>query len=127
MGPLNSPPSAWINVVAALHELVEVVKAEMIITLLHPRATIEHLGFIPGFLDEADPRAAREQFDEHYVSGWHPLPKFRLDGERLLYPGDPPLRPYARINFREEAILIYEGDFVVIVQPDGSFEGARMN
>lgn len=97
------------------------------IVLLHPRATQEHLGFIPGFLDEADPRPAREQFDDRYVGGWRPLPKFRLDGVTLRYPGDPPMKPYAMIQFRDEIILAYEGDFVVIVQPDGSFEGARMD
>lgn len=99
----------------------------MIIRLLHPRATFEHLGFIPSFLDEADPRPAREQFDERYVSGWWPLPKFKLDGTTLKYPGDPPLKPYALIEFRDEIILVYEHDLVVIVQPDGGFEGARMD
>lgn len=99
----------------------------MIIIGLVPDFNLEMLGYIPSFLDDADPRPAREQFNERYQSGWWPLPNFALDGITLRYPGDPPLKPYALIEFRDENILIYEGDIVVILQPDGSFEGARMD
>src|SRR6185436_6514294 len=98
--------------------------------LLHPRMTPEYLGFIPGFLDEDDKRPAKEQFDDRYVSGWMPTgaDKFKLlDGYRLKYPGDPVQQPLALTKLRDEVIVLYEGDFVAIIQPDRSFEVARMD
>jgi len=99
--------------------------------LLHPQMTPEHLGFLPAFLDEDDKRTAREQFDANYRhGGWQPTggDKFKLlDGWRLKYPGDPVLVPLAICKLRDEVIILYEGEFVAIFQPDRSFEVARMD
>lgn len=93
---------------------------------IHP----EDLGLLPSFLDENDPRPAREQFDANYTHGtpnWSTEPA-RIDGfHRLCYPGDPPLEPIAMTMLRDEMILLYPHDFVVIVQPDGSFVFQRMD
>lgn len=86
------------------------------------------LTYLAPMLDESDPRPAAEQFNERYVyGGWNPQPKFTMRGTALLFPGDPPMRPVAYTTLREEIILLYEGDWVAIVQPDGSFEVARMD
>jgi hypothetical protein len=45
----------------------------------------------------------------------------------LKYPGDPELRPIARIRFRDELILIYDHAIVAIIQKDGTFSAARMD
>lgn len=96
--------------------------------ILDPRCRPEHLGFIPGFLDEDDPRPAAAQFGERYVGGWIPNGKGSLTNEHvLLYPGDPPLKPLAMIPLRDEKIFIYPDAFVAIVQPDGAFEWDRMD
>jgi hypothetical protein len=101
------------------------------ITLLHPDVTPEHLGFIPTFLDAADPRPMREQFNERYCSGWHSAPSklTLLDGRTLHYPGDPPLEPLARIELsgHKEFAYFYDYSMVAIIQPDGSFEACRMD
>ena len=102
----------------------------MKITFYHPEMTLEHLGFIPSFLSDTDPRPMREQFAEHY--GWGPtLPKLTLlDGRTLHYPGDPPLEPLAKIELedgRKEFAYFYETEQVAIIQPDGSFEVNRMD
>jgi hypothetical protein len=94
---------------------------------LHPSVTHESLGFIPGFLNENDPRPAREQFGRNYIGGWRPMQKFTLEDDRLCYPGDPPLLPLAETRLREEVIRLYEHEWVVIVQPGGSFEVSRMD
>ena len=103
----------------------------MIITFLHRNMTLEHLGFLPSFLDDADPRPIREQFNENYCSGWHPIPRMTLlDGRSLHYPGDPLFEPLARIQLedgRKEFVYFYEHEVVAIVQPDGSFEACRMD
>ena len=97
-------------------------------TLHHPKMTMEHLGFIPTFLSLADPRPAKEQFDTAYVGGWSPFPKFTLHPNKTLtYPGDPPMKPLAETSFRDEKIYVYESAWVAIVQPDGSYEIARMD
>jgi hypothetical protein len=92
---------------------------------------MDHVGLIPSFLVEQDPRPAREQFDERYSfgGGWRPMANFTFNRitKVLRYPGDPPFKPIARIEFRKEQIYIYESAFVCIVQEDGSFEAARMD
>jgi hypothetical protein len=91
----------------------------------------DHVGFLPGFLVDDDPRPVREQFNERYAhgGGWRPQEGFKADGETptLLYPGDPPLKPLACMVFREETIFIYPYGYVAIFQPDKSFEVCRMD
>jgi hypothetical protein len=101
-------------------------------TLLHHRMTSEHLGpYLPTFLVIEDERKAAEQFNERYkFGGWRPFgqDKFKLMENHLLkYPGDPPQQPLAITHLRDELILLYPSDVVVIKQPDGSFEVCRMD
>ena len=88
---------------------------------------IEELGFLPEFLDEDDPRSAREQFNANYVGGWNPFPGFTMEDNTLQYPGDPPLIPIGYTTLRDEVILFYPYAFVMVKQPDGTFEAARMD
>ena len=88
---------------------------------------IEELGFLPEFLDEDDPRSAREQFNANYVGGWGPMSGFLLDGACLVYPGDPPLRPIGYTTLRDEVVVFYPYAFVMVKQPDGTFEATRMD
>jgi hypothetical protein len=90
----------------------------------------EAWGFIPGFLDESDPRPPREQFNERYVGGWMPGPpglSFDFDTVTLTYPGDPPMTPISVMQFRTEWILLFPSSWVLILQPGGSWEVARMD
>lgn len=96
--------------------------------LVHPRATYAMLGYLPQFLDERDPRPAKEQFDENYCSGWSPFQGHTmLKNGMLAYPDDPPLHRIAEAKLRDELIVLYECEWVAIIQPDGSFEVARMD
>lgn len=97
--------------------------------MLHPDTTVEHLGYLPGMLNLNDPRRAREQFDSafHYGGGWDPFPGFILHGGTLIYPGDPPIAPLARCHLRDELILFYPHSWVLVMQPDKSWEVARMD
>jgi hypothetical protein len=100
------------------------------IRALHPRVTMDHVGMIPYWLDESDPRPAAKQLDSCYShgGGWHPFTGFKLwENNSLKYPGDPPLRPLAEMHLRQELILIYEHSWVVIIQPDRTFEACRMD
>ena len=99
-------------------------------TMLHPEATPDMLGYLPGFLSEKDPDKAREQLNKNYShgGGWFPMKRFtKLPDGRLKYPGDPPLLPLAQTKLRDELIVLYEHEVVAIIQPDGSFEAARMD
>lgn len=90
----------------------------------------DRLGFLPTFLSTKDKRPAREQFAANYVyGGWQPNPKMTFDPETetLHFPGDPPLHQLARTALRSETILLFRHDWVVIVQPDKSYEVARMD
>lgn len=95
--------------------------------LLSPKVTPGHLGFIPSFLNEDDPRPAKEQFNTNYISGWFPSTGFTMTGRVLNYPGDPPLKPLAILEFREELVLVYPYAWVAVVQRDGTFEVSRMD
>lgn len=106
-------------------------------TLLHPRATAEHLGLIPQMLNLADPRPAREQFNSNYAygGGWAAMTGWVYDpaDQTIKLPftralgGDPALRPIASTTLRDEQILLYPYAWVAIVQPDGRAEVARMD
>lgn len=109
----------------------------MKVTYFHHRAE-GLLGFIPSFLSESDPRPAAEQFNERYAhgGGWSPMKGWtteRFDGPNgshslsIRYPGDPPYRPIARIQLRDEHIWIYQNAWVAIEQADGAVEIARMD
>ena len=103
---------------------------------LDPRVTSEHLGLIPMFLSRDNPLPAREQFDNNYAhgGGWQPMTGWTLNSDLTLQYGDleeedadPPLSPLARVNFKDELILVYPAAWVAIVQQDGSFEVSRMD
>jgi hypothetical protein len=97
--------------------------------MLHPQMTLDHLGFIPYFFRAENPEPARAQIHGIYISGWHPFQGFTMDPEThvLKYPGDPKMPPLAQARLRDELILFYDCAWVAIVQPDGSFETARVD
>ena len=101
----------------------------MIVMLLHPDATPEHLGILPHMLSEDDPNPAKQQFHAAYPhgGGWQPISGFKLKGRTLHYPGDPAFEPIAMMTLRDETILFYQHAIVAIIQQDGSFEAARMD
>jgi hypothetical protein len=97
---------------------------------LDPRFGIEDLGLLPMFIDDADERPAREQYDSNYeFGGWNPIEKFEmfLSNGWIKYPGDPVLKPFAMTSLRDERIYFYRHALVAIVQPDGAFEVARLD
>lgn len=98
---------------------------------LDSRVTADHLGFIPMWLEESNPRPAREQLDAGYsfAGGWQPFKGFTLgqDSLSLSYPGDPPLKPLAYTILHKEKIVMYPHAWVAIIQPDNSFEVCRMD
>ena len=102
--------------------------------MLHPQMTPDQLGYIPDFLSEDDPRPAREQINANYTAGggWQ---SFKGNGKHtfdpkthaIKYPLDPKLEPLASAKLRDELILYYRHSWVVIVQPDGEWDIARMD
>lgn len=101
--------------------------------LLHPRATMEHLGYLPQFVSEDDPRPVREQFNQNYAhgGGWNPRPnnpgRLNIATGAYHYPDDPVQMPMAFAMCRSEKIYMYPHAVIAIVQPDGSYEIARMD
>lgn len=89
------------------------------------------LGYLPMIFLASDPRPAREQANDRYRhgGGWQPFQGHRFDARRrqLCYPGDPPMRALAETKLRDETIILFEADWVMILQPDGSHEIARMD
>lgn len=98
---------------------------------LDPRFEMEHLGYLPNFVSESDPRPAKEQYAENYAhgGGWRPMQGWQMNRMTfaITYPGDPQLRPFAFTKLRDERIFFYPTSQVAIVQPDGSFEVCRMD
>jgi hypothetical protein len=102
----------------------------MVWQFLRPEMTPEHLGLLPGWLDESDPRPAKDQFNARYQhgGGWRPMKGFKLNADNSLsYPGDPPLIPLAQLQFRNELIVFYEHAWVAIIHKDRYFEACRMD
>jgi hypothetical protein len=99
------------------------------VLVIDPKFHPDHLGYVPSFLDENDPRKAAEQFNERYQGGWRAQEGFTTnnDAPTLYYPGDPPLNPLACFEWREEIVFVYPYGYIGIFQPDGSFEICRMD
>lgn len=100
--------------------------------LLHPKMTMDHLGFLPSFLQVEDPRPVSEQINERYAhgGGWSPYGKGKwkhLGEHTLKFPGDPPLKPLAEAKLRRETVVFYESAVLAVFQPDGTFEVTRVD
>jgi hypothetical protein len=95
----------------------------------HPKASPEMLGYIPSFFSENDPRPAREQIDENYKhgGGWRPFKGFKMLDNGIKYPGDPLIPLCFEMKLRDETIRYYDGAWLAIIQPDGSFEICRID
>lgn len=89
----------------------------------------EMWGYIPSFLDVDDPRGAKEQFNANYVSGWHHFKGFTFDRDygTIQYKDDPPLQPLSLMLFRDEKILRYRSAWILVLEPDDSWEICRMD
>lgn len=90
------------------------------------------LGDIPFWLSAVHDGGAVDQIDRMYGpigGGWRDSTGFQLDVERglLSYPSDDPLRLIASAELRTERILIFDGSWVAVVQPDGSSRVARID
>jgi hypothetical protein len=93
---------------------------------------LEGLGFIPTFISAHDPRPVKEQIDANYGhgGGWRKSDSFTMGQDMELiskYPEDPDLFPLAKAQVRDEDIYFYDYAWTAIVQPDGSFEVARLD
>ena len=117
----------------------------MIWLLMHPQAEPEHLGFMPDFFDDTDPRPAAEQLAERYAhgGGWHPHSKgvwrMRESDGALIYPGSNPgedgeedevfpLIALARLPLSDETLLFFVGALLAVVkETDGSFDVTRVD
>lgn len=93
-------------------------------------------GIISLFISEGDPRPAAEQIHENYShgGGWNPFEGFVFDyGDILIekstitYPEDPPLKAVAYARLREEVLILFEHSWLVIVQPDGTWQVSRLD
>lgn len=107
---------------------------------MRPAAFIEKYpgaaGIVPMFLCPDDPRPAKTQINEGYAhgGGWRKFDGFTalIDwndprGSQLDYPGDPPMLAKAYCCFGEELVILFVHDWCAIVQPDLSYEIARLD
>ena len=101
----------------------------MIWTAKHPKADLDMLGYLPSMLNEADPRSAREQIDANYNhgGGWQPFKGHTMLANGLAYPDDPVMPLLFETKLRDEIIRFYDCAWLAIVQPDGSYEIARVD
>jgi hypothetical protein len=112
-------------------KMVIIPGAGMIWTL-QDGVTPEALGFLVTFWNVHDQRSAQEQADANYGMGSFDVGKSTLHGSRettyeLHYPEDPPLLEMARTELRDELIVLFEAEFVAIIQPDDSFVRCHMD
>ena len=97
-------------------------------SLLVKSKTLHYYPHSP-FLSESNPHSAREQLDAGYrqFGGWQPFHGFVMTARGLEYPRDAPQPLLAEARLRHELVRLYKGSWVAIVQPDGSYEIARMD
>lgn len=98
--------------------------------MLVPGFTMEHLGLVPYWFDSEDKRTVRELIETYYQHGGG----FRnIDGctmaenQTIKYPGDPRMKPLAKMQHGDELVLMYDYAILAIVQPDGTFQVTRVD
>jgi hypothetical protein len=98
---------------------------------MSPQQLAERLGFLPQLLDDGDPRSAKEQMNTNYAhgGGWNKFDGFTMSQDKmsLRYPGDPPFKLIAVSQLHDEVLMFYEHDWLVIMQPDETWEAARVD
>lgn len=91
----------------------------------------DYAGLVSLFVDTRSDEPASAQIDRHYAhgGGWRPISAFTMRPNTYIiqYPGDPPLRPMGVAQHNSELIIVYPDSMFAIVQPDGSFEVARLD
>lgn len=98
------------------------------------------VGLLPAFLSPLDPRSAADQLADNYShgGGWSPMAGFKLRDEdkpgkaQLLFQpedpdADPPMNELSRAKLRKETLIFFEGEWLAVVQEDGSFEVTRVD
>jgi hypothetical protein len=112
--------------------------------MTNANAMVDHLGMLPLWFNIADDRPAQEQADSGYKNtagcGYHPQTGFTLqrlaDGRYAIQYGsgepdedgdeaDPPLEELIRAELRDEIIVLFDCEYVGIIQKDDSFVVAR--
>lgn len=98
--------------------------------ILDRRFGLADFGLLPFFFNSEDEPAAK-QIDFHYQhgGGWRPFEGFAFDPKtrEISYPGDPSFKPIAEVTVGQERVLIYPYSWVLVLQPDGKFEIARID
>jgi hypothetical protein len=100
-------------------------------------------GLIPSFLNVEDERPAREQINDAYIGGWHPMDGWKVeqapdemsvtatyvpeDYDPADGPGDPPLQSEAWMSFRDEVLYVLPYDWVVLKGATGEWEVSRLD
>ena len=92
-------------------------------------------GFLPAFLSENSADDAVTQLNRNYAhgGGWQDFHGFTLHnkdkvgGSTLSYKGDPDMREISRGVLRDETVILYQCEWVAVVQKDGSYRVARMD
>lgn len=92
-------------------------------------------GFLPEIIQSGDDRPAAEQLDARYAhgGGFMPFEGFTLNrwetvGKAFItYPEDPPLREVSRAVLRDETLILFECEWLAIVQKGGSYKITRVD
>lgn len=93
----------------------------------------DYLGYIPRIVRADDPRPIAEQVATGYAHGGGYSPfgkgmwKFDPKTKTLRYPGDPPFKPIAELQVRDELFIVYQHAVCAVVQADGRFDVIRMD
>jgi hypothetical protein len=99
---------------------------------LSSRFCAEDLGFLWDILMSEDKRPVREQLNERYAhgGGYRPFKGFTLDRMTMTmrYPGDPLFKPSAMTTIGDEQVFFYpQGQWLLILQPNGDFDVTRVD
>jgi len=93
---------------------------------------VHGLFIVEAMLVRPSSMAARDKINARYAhgGGWHSFEGFERaspDSHTLTFRGDPPLHPLATMEHAEEVLAFYEGEWLAVFQPDGTFEISRID
>lgn len=104
-------------------------------TIVHPRATQYHLGYVPMFFNNMDPRSAADQLHKNYANGGgvNPRPKFSINAKgQLVWNHDELFERIAEATLHpghdlEEKLIFFTSSYLAIIQKNGDMVVTRVD
>ena len=105
------------------------------VTTLYQWSHPHLIGYLGQIFLNGTGETAQEQLNQRYAhgGGFHPFEGFILagadetDAATITYPKDPPMREVSRLSLNEQTLILFEHQWLAIVEADNSYRVTRVD